>query len=429
VRRRSLLPLILPMFALPGTASSGELPLGKAAEPSSESVQACTNIGRGFFRPPGQDVCLKIGLDLLYEGKGDFTRDEIYIETERLKLTGTPAALYARNDVSDTVTRYRSRTSGTISLTAVSALGNQPMVTHVGLRSGIDDTNAADRRSDNDFSIPSTYLDQAWVSAYGITAGLRGSLFDYSSGYGYSGGYASNSRTNAISYEKDIGEIANLGVSIEDNAFRRYQEGVWAKYGAQRYPDLVLRGRLTPSWGNVHAAVAAHSVNDSINSKEKWGWAANAGVELRAKWSDVVGEAAGDMRGRLLLTGAYTKGALDYLGIPRFSADYIATPDGKIELTDGFSAMASYEHIWRPDLKTTATIAVYKTLNDIPDFRWEARGGLAQAGIEYMPAGNTYLGAEVTYFYDDVKGTYFGVEGNEISADFFQVYTYLRRRV
>jgi hypothetical protein len=426
-----LLPLILPaaILAAPSFTRSAELPEGAAAEPQAAGVQACTNVGRGFFRPPGQDVCLKIGLDLLYEGKGDFTHDEITIETQRLEPKGTPSALPERNDVSNTVTRYRSRTSGTISLTAVSALGDQPMVTHVGLRSGIDDTNAADRRTDNDFSIPSTYLDQAWVSAYGITAGLRGSLFDYSSGYGYSGGYASNGRTNAISYEKDFGEIANLGVSIEDNAFRRYQEGVWALYGAQRYPDVVLRGRLTPSWGNLHVAAAAHSVNDSINSKEKWGWAANAAVELRTKWSDVVGEAAGDTRGRLLLTGAYTKGALDYLGIPRFSADYIATPDGSVELTDGFSAMASYEHIWRPDLKTTATIAAYRTLNDIPDFRWEARGGLAQAGIEYMPAGNTYLGAEVTYFYDEVEATYSGVEGGETSADFFQVYTYLRRRV
>jgi hypothetical protein len=414
------------------SAAAGELPQGAAAEPAPPpGVRACPQVGRGFFQPPGQEVCLRIGLDLLYEGKGDTTRDKIHIETQR--VNGSPMALYEIRDVSNSVTRYRSRTSGTISLTAVSALDGEPVVAHVGLRSGIDDTNAADRRDDGDTSIPSTYLDQAWVSAYGFTAGLRGSLFDYSSGYGYSGGYASNSRTNGISYEKDLGAAANLGVSVEDNAFRRYQEGVWAQYGAQRYPDLVLRGRLSPSWGTVHVAAAAHSVNDAINGKEKWGWAGNAAVELRTKWSDVVGEEAGDMRGRLLLTGAYTKGALDYLGIPRFSADYIATTDGGVELTEGFSAMVSYEHIWRPDLKTTATVAAYRTLNDIPDFRWEAKGGLAQAGIEYMPAGNTYLGAEVTYFRDDVKGTYTyeGVtaDGADSSADFFQVYTYLRRRV
>lgn len=417
------------------TAAAAELPQGAAAAPEAEAVmRTCPNLGSGFFKVPGQEVCLRIGVDLLYEVKGDAANRDIVIDT--VPILGTPAAVYEAADISDTATRYRSRTSGTVSLTAVSALGNEALVSHLGLRSGIDDSNAADRRSGEE-TVPSTYLDQAWISWNGVMAGLRPSMFDFSSGYTYSGGYASQRRTHAVSYEASFDKGASLALSVEDPAFRRYQDfaksnssdGRWADYGPQHYPDVVLRGEMSPEWGTVHVAGAVHSINDAINGKDSIGWAANGGLELRPKWGDILGMEAGNTRGRLMVTAAYADGALDYLGIPRFSTDYIATPDGKITRTRGASAVVSYEHVWRPDLKTVAALSAYKTLSDVDSFQWETRGGLAQVGVEYMPAANTFLGAEVNYFYDDVKGQYFGVDGDRTSADFFQVYAYLRRRV
>jgi hypothetical protein len=312
---------------------------------------------------------------------------------------------------------------------AVSPFADDILVGFVSIRSGIDPTPADQRTPLTPAATRSAALDQAWVAAGGFTAGLRQSFFDFSSGYTYTGNYASQRVTNLIAYQHSIDKTAAVAVSLEDGSLRRYQEGVLASYGAQRFPDVVVRGRWTPSWGAVHAAAALHPINDAITNDRELGYAFNAGLEYRQKWSELFGPAAGETFGRFILTGAYAKGALDYLGIPRFSTDYVADETGKIVPTTGASGLVSYEHVWRPNFKTTASLALYGTRTELMNFEWKTQGLLAQVGAEYLLAPGATIGAQVDWYRDWVRGRYFGLPGEPAEVSFVNAFLYMRRRL
>jgi hypothetical protein len=368
---------------------------------------------------------LRIGVDLLSLNKADFVQNDLHVETQR--VFGRPIALYESKDVSETTDRYDSQTTARISTAAVSILNGAPVLAYVSIRSGFDE-HAADRRTPT-AAPASTVLEQGWISTAGFTAGLRQSFFDFSTGYSLSGGYGSNRTTNLIAYEKGFGK-GTVAMSIEDGSSRRYQEGVWALYGSQVWPDAVLRGRYNPEWGTVHVAGAVHPIHDALSGDEALGWALNAGFEVRKKWSDVFGAGAGDSGGRFLLTGAYGRGALDYIGVPRFSTDYVVDSDGNLVLTEAMSGSASYEHIWTSSFKTSATLALYRTQATLKDFDWTVEGAMAQLGADYSPAPGIQIGGELSYFWDTAQGVYFGdVPGAETSVGFLQALFYIRRSI
>ena len=142
------------------------------------------------------------------------------------------------------------------------------------------------------------------------------------------------------------------------------------------------------------------------------------GGEYRVKWSDVFGPAAGDAYGRLLLQGAVARGAMGYLGIPFFATDYVAGGNGDIRLTKGYSAVASYEHLWTPTLKSTVTYSIFGTTEASPVeelspgvpmwFDVKLRGALVQGGIEDMVQPGLVLGAEAGYTWTTATGGYAG---------------------
>jgi hypothetical protein len=415
---------ILAATGLAAAQSAPLLPAGKAAE-APQPVMACPGLGSGFFLIPGTETCLRLGADILVEAKGDFVGKDISIETRRLStpVPNTPVALYSATDQSHSADHYSQRNDSRVTLTAVSLVNGTPIVSYVSLRNGYTFT-AADIRSRTQANT-AVGVDQAWISAMGVTAGLRPSVFDFSTGVTYSGGYASSRVLNQIAYEKSFGQ-ASVAISAEDGRSRRYQEGVWASYEGQKSPDIVLRGRYSPDWGMVHVAGALHPYGDALTGKDSIGWAANAGIEYRQDWG-VLGGGKGGPFGRFQLTAAYADGALDYLGVPRFATDYVADSDGTLRNTKGASASLSYEHVLRPNLKATAGLSVYETRSNLLDFTWKTRGALAQLGIEYNPASGTYVGAELNYYWDQVRGVYFAVPGDPAKADFVTAMVYLRR--
>src|SRR5262245_48834627 len=116
------------LAAVIGPAAATELPQGAAQPAPPDPLRSCPGLGPGYFQAPGQGVCLRLGLDLIYQVKGDLAQHDIEVQTQR--ILNTPLALYQAADISKTATRYLSQTSTTLSLTAVSPLGNQALVAH-----------------------------------------------------------------------------------------------------------------------------------------------------------------------------------------------------------------------------------------------------------------------------------------------------------
>jgi hypothetical protein len=427
-RKANLFWAITLLAASPAAASEpAPLPAGKAEAPPVP-MMVCPGLGKGFFLVPGTSTCLRIGLDVLVESRSDLVSNDLSVETRRIAspipgAAADPVALYGTIDETRIADRYAQRNDSRLIITAVTTVDGAPVASYLSLRNGYAFT-ASDLRARNP-GTTAVGVDQAWISAFGVTAGLRTSVFDFSSGLTYSGGYASSRVVNQIAYEKSFGP-ASLAVSAEDGRSRRYEDGVWASYGGQTVPDLVLRGRITPDWGVVHLAGALHTIHDAPTGRSSVAFAVNAGVEVRQDWGKLFNKDGGPF-GRFQLTAAYADGALDYLGVPRFSTDYVLDADGSLSKTRGVSAGLSYEHIVRPDLKLTAGVSAYRTKTSLINFDWTTRGALAQLGIEYNPFAGTYLGAEVNYFWDQSRGVYYAIPGDRPTVDFVNAMVYLRR--
>ena len=254
-------------------------------------------------------------------------------------------------------------------------------------------------------------MDDAWASVGAFTIGHRFSFFDYNPGFTYKPGYTSYRTTNVLAWSSPIYDGVSATFALEDGTYRRREDGVWASYRDKRAPDFVASVNVERPWGNAHASFAAHGLSreDTLGCScsgeaKDVGLAASAGVEYRHKF--------GDTYGRIMLSGAASEGALDYLGIPSFAPDYIADSEGQIRRTRGYSAIASYEHVWLPTLRTSASFSVYATSNAGDDFQWNSTGYLGQLTIEFMPVAKVVLGAELSRFFDAIRGTEDGFAGS-----------------
>lgn len=389
-----------------------------------EVVQACPWFGPGFFRVPGNDACIRLSGEVLAESRFDFARRDLYIETVR--ILGNPLAFYDRPKISHRIDRTQLRSDARLTLMSATDVGGFPLVTSLTLRNQPDTTAAT--RGAGATAGDILHADQAWLRYRWVTAGKHPSYFDFSTGYTLTGGYGSQRNVNLLALTFRPSNATSLTLSLEDGASRRYEDGVWASYGAQRRPDVVVQGRWAPSFATLHASAALHPIRDGLAGRSKEGYALSAGLEYRQKWSDLFGTAAGDTYGRFLLTAATTRGALDYLGLPRFATDYAADLGGRLVQSRATAFIASYEHVWRPDLKTVIGVSGYDVHMPLTNYDHRVRGTVAQIGIEYMPVSNLMVGAEANLYRDSVRGAYFGVRAPTDRVEIVTGSVYLRRR-
>ena len=390
---------------------------GASAQPAP--AQQCTEAGPGFTRLGNLNACARFGLDATAEVGHHFIRDDLHVEGARTDGR-VPLVYYG------SVPRELGREGlvGTLlvrpSVTMLTPTDYGPFTVHVRASS----SSSADRLED--VSTGPMFLDDAWASVGPVTVGRRFSLFDYNPGFTYKPGYTSYRTTNVLALTSPVGNAVEATLSLEDSSERRRKDAVWAAYGDTRLPDVVGALGLNRSWGNARAAFAVHEIARSdwpdcgcTGDAKEFGFAGSAGVEYRQKF--------GDTYGRILVSGAVAQGALDYLGIPRFAPDFVAGADGSLHPTRGVSALASYEHVWRPDLRTSVSLSWYGTNTAAGDLRWDARGYLAQFTIEYMPAPNMLVGAEANHLSDMVKGEDMEAAGQSARASTERLLFYVRR--
>jgi hypothetical protein len=333
-----------------------------------------------------------VALDATMEIDSSFARRDLIIETGRTDDGSIVASYGAISRDSD-----RHVMGGTLQLrphfSAVSPTDYGPLWLHL-------------RASTSSFAedlhrvfVNEPFLDDAWASVGAFTVGRRFSYFDYNPGFGFKPGYTSYRTTNLVALSSPVSQGLSVTLAVEDGSARQREDGVWSSYKGWR-PDLVAAIHLNQGWGNAHASFAAHEITHDSSvcvctpEAETFGFAGLAGFEYRHSF--------GETHGRILITGAVAEGALDYLGVPRFAPDYIADADGQLRKTKGYSALASYEHVWRPNLRTVVSLSTYGTSTSADGLRWQAQGYLGQMTIEYMPAPGWIVGAEASRLFDKV---------------------------
>lgn len=438
--------------ALSPTSASAQAEKVKKAPGTSASsafLQTCPAYGYGFFQIPASQTCVKIGMDLLFETKFDLVGADLNVQTQRIigdtSLTpSVPLLLFQKQNLKNSVNRLTPRTNAQINFTTITPSDFGPVVTFISLQPGTD-VAVFDQRFKLNGSNTIT-LDQAWVQFAGVTAGKHRSFFDVPQlGYGYAGGYASGVNLNVLAFTKAFGEATSATFSLEDAASRSQVDGVISGGGGTRYPDLVGKLRWEPEWGAVQVSGALHENTDKTSadccnapSHPREGYAVSGSFEWRTKWSDVFGPSAGETYGRILISAAHAHGALSYLGAPFFASDYVAGVDGKLRLSSGSSGLISYEHLWTPNFKTTATLSAYSLhsssdkslIGGVPfDFDYKVRGWQAQVGAEYMPISNLSFGSEVSFSRDRASGSYSSVAATPVKVGVWGMYFYIRRRI
>ena len=380
----------LTVAVLAGLAALAERP-ALSAEMAASAFQ-CTDAGPNFKQIPNLDACARLGLDTTVELGHQFVRHDLDVEPLRGDdgIAFVNYGAYARE-----FDKHKVIGSGLVRpnlfLFAPTAYGPLSVNVRVSGQAVADNLNRV--------STEPLFVDDAWASLGPATVGRRFSFFDYNPGFTYKPGYTSYRTTNLIGLTSPIGSGVEASLSLEDPSSRRREDGIWAAYAKGRLPDLVGSVRVNGNWGNAHASFALHEVTqpDGVGcpcETREIGFAGLAGFEYRQKF--------GETHGRVMVTGAVADGALDYLGIPRFAPDFI-THMGSLRTTRGASALVSYEHVWRPDLRTAVSFSWYGTDTVTSDLRWYARGHLSQFTIEYMPAPNVFVGAEASHLSDAVK--------------------------
>jgi len=432
-----------------------------AASQGENKASECAGYGTGFFKLGDTGFCGRAGYDVMGFAAKDFATTDIGMVGQRLPSSvyaaGVPILYYYDKNYEAQTRNPYPGVDAQVNFVAMRQTDYGALIGYVNLRAAgqLQDNGSGDMTYVANNAVNGSVLqglvDQAWVRLGGFEVGVQPSMFGFARwGYSISPGYSSLVNTPAASYTYRVDNVAgsnnsvSASIALEDPSRRDMDDGVLADYGKTSWPDVVAQARFGSPNVLLHIGGALHEINDvaawdCCYSPERplWGAAATAGGEYRFKWSNVFGPAAGDTYGRLLLQFAASLGAIGYLGIPFFATDYVADGDGYIKETTGYSAVASYEHLWTPTVKSSITYSIFgvSEASDMellgPDepmwFDVKVRGALLQGGIEDMIQPGLTLGAEAGYTWTTATGNYVGNSSAPLSVSFPNVAAYVRK--
>ena len=300
-------------------------------------------------------------------------------------------------------------------------------------------------------SILQGLVDQAWVRLGGLEVGIQPSMFGFARwGYSISPGYSSLVNTPAVSYTYRVDNVAgsnnsvSASIALEDRSRRDMDDGVLADYG-RTYGPTSSRRR-----GSDRRTCCCTSAARCMRSTTRPpGTAAirpttRCGAPRRRQAANIASSGATcSARRRATHTAAscsrarLARGAIGYLGIPFFATDYVVGGDGDLHETTGYSAVASYEHLWTPTVKSSVTYSIFGTSeasnmellgpNEPMWFDVKVRGALLEGGIEDMVQPGLTIGAEAGYTWTTATGNYAGASSAPLSVSFPNVAAYVRK--
>jgi hypothetical protein len=348
-------------------ASAADLPVKAKAV---EYVKVCSLYGQGFYYIPGTDTCIKIGGYVRYQTEYNSALNGIVIGSGPLANSGR----FTR-DVRTLVTEARA------ALTADVRTQTEYGTLRSYVRGGWQWSSGDAVTSNNNV----TYFDRGFIQFAGFTFGKTRSFFDiftYDSLHSYSNARASGDTItygqNVLGYTAQFGNGWSLNLSIEEprqvgvvdgttGAAWGFNGAVTADTGGNQVYDFVANLRVDQPWGYFGISGALHDVrgayyttNALAHPDDKWGWAVGAGGQINLWGGDTFG-----------VNVVYSKGAAGYatnggswqiyrgdsVGVGWITDAIFDGTTGAsqkpLELTEVWSAVASYERVWNPKWRTS----------------------------------------------------------------------------
>jgi hypothetical protein len=362
-------------------AQAADLPV--KAKPV-QYVKICSLYGAGFYYMPGTDTCLKVGG---------------FVRTEYNFHSGGSFSVRQRvnwDNPADTLNTWRSRAYVTLDARSQTEYGTLRSYFAGGFQweNGSPGSNAL------------TNAIRGFIQWAGFTAGRAQSFFDFYNTPAFSnqtnvwGSDSGGNGLNVLGYTAQFGNGFSATISVEDGYHRRdcsaggaanCANTIFAVVGGggtglyatdDSLPDLVGNLRVDQSWGSAQIMAAVHDVRvdrslgaPTFQDASKVGWAIGAGLTLNLP---MIG--TGD---NISAQVTYGKGALNYVGsgvgtnntgVAASSnwavceggglagaascaygpvADGVVLASGALSLSEGWSVVAGFKHVWNPRWNTT----------------------------------------------------------------------------
>jgi hypothetical protein len=304
------------------SAQAADLPTRKGA-PAAEYVKICSITVNGKpivgWTLPGSDTCFKLSGYVTAQIEGGNLKDG-YTADYNAGATGGNASQvitpgnreYARNE-------FGFSTRLQITGDAVSNTAYGPLTAHFEMQveegSGFDNVDTPG------------YINVAYVTWAGITAGKAPSFFSFTGGGpGWANFFSPDqqgfNQPDMMAYTASFGG----GFSVTGAIQQALTGGGNGNFGGTDYsdipgnftfngvrtPDLVGNIKLSQGWGTAQVSGVGHyvTVTSLLNGQQErtWGWGIDAGVSFNLPQFG-----AGDA---FLITGAYTEHAAWYSGLP-----------------------------------------------------------------------------------------------------------------
>jgi hypothetical protein len=381
------------VVAVPG-AQAADLPV--KAKPV-EYVKICSLYGAGFYYIPGTDICMKIG---------GYVRFQVSTHVGNSISGGPFNGIGGRNTRTDSQDyAHRTRAHSTFDTRQQTPYGTLRTYLLMGFS---QDSTVAPTTS------PTVYMTRAFIQIAGFTFGKATSFFDFVStaAVAYNAGFLHTPDTGdagqmVMAYTAQLGNGLSATIAAEQT---RRGATVFAGAGAfggtfslgglpihdnlHGIPggtapgvgqmDFVGNLRIDQAWGSAQVSGAVHDVSAGyyvgtiagttvINEifghpGHKWGWAGSVGLKLNAPMigpGDYFQGAYHYCEGAIKYCAGATPTANGYLFMEGASYGYGFWTDGVfggnvaagtatgVNLTTAWSVMASYEHFWTPNLRTS----------------------------------------------------------------------------
>jgi hypothetical protein len=332
-------------FAVVGGAQAADL---SVAEPV-DYVKVCDAFGAGYWYIPGTDTCLKIG---------GLVRMDTTFHSEAANAWGT-------SSTSIHSASWEFSTEARVNVTAKSMTEYGPLTGFLELRAksaNNDDSNNGAYYASSGLSQSgdySAYLDSAYLELGMLLAGRTGSVYDYSGGFNW----------DWMDYDSDDGaDQVRLTWAMSGFGIQLAIEDPRDRWGT----DLDSSYSMPNIVGNISFAQGVWSAKLSGGFAET-AYGSGGGFQLATtiKLDQI---APGDA---LMLKAAWAENK-----VWKFAGGPFGSSDGSV-----WSAAASFQHFWAPNLSSAVTFQYYDKSGTAAQNAYSIVGNLVWSPVTNFIAG------------------------------------------
>ena len=372
------------------SAQAADLPSKKAAP--AQYVKICDAAGAGYFYIPGSDTCLKIS-------------GYVEVDAHGQNVASNATASYNNNPAQYAQHAFDISIDAELTTDTVTKTSYGDLTTHLALETEAGAPGSFNVGGGN----TNTYLDKAYLTFAGLTAGKVETLFNHvESGYNHAM-FNPDFSVYALQYTASFGGGFSATISVEDSKSNATGIGGYEIWTAgNRMPDVVGQLAVKQGWGEAGIDAAYHNAEawgDTSSSTKINGYGLGAYAKINLPTlaaGDFIGFQVNYDKNAIAFSGLTRSsqrfGGWDYDGYYSNNYDHVIDENGVGHDQTGWNALVDFQHNWSPTVSTTIGGSYGQN-------RYSDNGSYNDYSFDY----NVYAIGQVTKW-TPVKGLEFGID-------------------